>query len=198
MIDGWNGLLVGDISQPRGGPMLTGHASHQIGLDADIWLTPMPNRILTAQEREKIKRRLVVKDHKTIDTAVWTEAHAKLISAPPPIRRSSASSSIRRSRRSCAAGRPAIAHGSPRSAPITGMTIISISVSAARATRPAAGTSLRPNPADGTGCGTELAYWLRQQAVAQEAASRKTPPKPAPPMTLKALPAECRTVVMAP
>ena len=39
---GWRGLLVGDMSQPRGGPMLTGHASHQVGLDADIWLTPMP------------------------------------------------------------------------------------------------------------------------------------------------------------
>src|SRR5690606_15462192 len=35
--DGWPGLLIGDISQPRGGPMLTGHASHQLGLDADIW-----------------------------------------------------------------------------------------------------------------------------------------------------------------
>ena len=33
---GWPGLLVGDMSQPRGGPMFTGHASHQIGLDADI------------------------------------------------------------------------------------------------------------------------------------------------------------------
>ena len=33
---GWPGLLIGDLSQPRGGPMLTGHASHQIGLDADI------------------------------------------------------------------------------------------------------------------------------------------------------------------
>ncbi|HWZ67990.1 MAG TPA: penicillin-insensitive murein endopeptidase, partial [Stellaceae bacterium] len=41
---GWPGLLVGDIAQPRGGPMLTGHGSHQIGLDADIWLTPMPQR----------------------------------------------------------------------------------------------------------------------------------------------------------
>ena len=29
---GWNGLLVGDMSQPRGGPMLSGHSSHQIGL----------------------------------------------------------------------------------------------------------------------------------------------------------------------
>ena len=34
---GWPGILVGDMSQPRGGPMLTGHASHQVGLDADIW-----------------------------------------------------------------------------------------------------------------------------------------------------------------
>src|SRR4030088_2030888 len=32
---GWPGILVGDMSQPRGGPMLTGHASHQVGLDAD-------------------------------------------------------------------------------------------------------------------------------------------------------------------
>ena len=43
---GWPGLLIGDIAQPRGGPMLTGHGSHQIGLDADIWLTPMPSRRL--------------------------------------------------------------------------------------------------------------------------------------------------------
>ena len=47
--DGWPGLLVGDLSQPRGGPMLTGHASHQVGLDADIWLTPMPDRRLSAE-----------------------------------------------------------------------------------------------------------------------------------------------------
>ena len=44
----WPGILVGDISQPRGGPMLTGHASHQIGLDADIWLTPRPEQPLSA------------------------------------------------------------------------------------------------------------------------------------------------------
>ncbi len=32
----------------------TGHASHQIGLDADVWLTPMPDRTLTRSEREEI------------------------------------------------------------------------------------------------------------------------------------------------
>lgn len=51
---GWNGLLVGDLTQPRGGPMLSGHASHQAGLDADIWLTPMPDRRLTRKERETL------------------------------------------------------------------------------------------------------------------------------------------------
>lgn len=54
---GWNGLLVGDISQARGGPMLTGHASHQLGLDADIWLNPMPNRRYSFKEREETSAR---------------------------------------------------------------------------------------------------------------------------------------------
>src|SRR3954470_20033994 len=53
-VNGWPGLLVGDMSQPRGGPMITGHASHQIGLDADVWLTPMPNRRLSRAEREEM------------------------------------------------------------------------------------------------------------------------------------------------
>lgn len=53
--DGWPGLLVGDMGQPRGGPMLTGHASHQLGLEADIWLTPAPqDRALTLEEREEM------------------------------------------------------------------------------------------------------------------------------------------------
>lgn len=30
-------LLIGDMGRPRGGPMISGHASHQIGLDVDIW-----------------------------------------------------------------------------------------------------------------------------------------------------------------
>src|SRR3974390_1068527 len=31
----WPGILIGDMSQPRGGPLPSGHASHQIGLDRD-------------------------------------------------------------------------------------------------------------------------------------------------------------------
>ncbi len=52
--DGFGGILVGDMSQARGGPMLTGHASHQIGLDADIWLLNFPAHTLSAKERENL------------------------------------------------------------------------------------------------------------------------------------------------
>jgi penicillin-insensitive murein endopeptidase len=77
---GWRGLLVGDMSQARGGPMLTGHASHQVGLDADIWLTPMPDRELTRLEREEMSATMAVApDRKDVDPNVWTPAHAALI-----------------------------------------------------------------------------------------------------------------------
>ncbi|GBE44226.1 penicillin-insensitive murein endopeptidase precursor [bacterium BMS3Bbin10] len=49
--DGWPGLLIGDMAQPRGGPMLGGHKSHQSGLDADIWYKPKPARAMTRKER---------------------------------------------------------------------------------------------------------------------------------------------------
>lgn len=76
----WNGLLVGDMAQPRGGPMLTGHNSHQIGLDADIWLTEMPNRRLTRDEREKTSAVSMVNfDTKQVNRNVWTSRQAALI-----------------------------------------------------------------------------------------------------------------------
>lgn len=78
-LDGWPGLLVGDLSQPRGGPMLTGHASHQIGLDADIWMLPAPEKPLTVEEREKISSISMITDRRTLNTKTWTEGHAKLL-----------------------------------------------------------------------------------------------------------------------
>ncbi|HSO48370.1 MAG TPA: penicillin-insensitive murein endopeptidase [Rhizobiaceae bacterium] len=78
--DGWNGLMVGDISQPRGGPMLTGHASHQIGLDADLWFMPMPDRRLSYQEREELSAVSVLKTGSNyVDDRRWTKAHEKLL-----------------------------------------------------------------------------------------------------------------------
>jgi penicillin-insensitive murein endopeptidase len=79
--DGWNGLLIGDIAQPRGGPMLSGHASHQIGLDADIWLTPMPNYKLSDAERNLFpENSMLRKDSLYVDDPVWNNApHEALI-----------------------------------------------------------------------------------------------------------------------
>jgi penicillin-insensitive murein DD-endopeptidase len=69
---GWPGLLVGDVAQPRGGPMITGHESHQIGLDADIWITPMPNRRLTPEERDNMSAlNLVTADGNGVDPKLW-------------------------------------------------------------------------------------------------------------------------------
>src|SRR5207253_1190793 len=79
---GWPGILVGDMSQPRGGPMFTGHASHQLGLDADIWLTPMPNRELSREEREQMSATMMVADNrKDIDPKVWTPKQTAIIKA---------------------------------------------------------------------------------------------------------------------
>ncbi|MBM3543103.1 MAG: penicillin-insensitive murein endopeptidase [Alphaproteobacteria bacterium] len=78
-LDGWPGLLVGDLSQPRGGPMLTGHTSHQIGLDGDIWLTPMPDRTLSWQEREDVEALSMLKDPFSVDPNVFTIQQVKLI-----------------------------------------------------------------------------------------------------------------------
>src|SRR5260370_42627863 len=50
---GWPGILVGDIGQPRGCPALSGQASHQLGLDADIWLTPRADHRLAREQREE-------------------------------------------------------------------------------------------------------------------------------------------------
>ncbi|WP_300032841.1 penicillin-insensitive murein endopeptidase [uncultured Roseobacter sp.] len=78
---GWNGLYVGDLSQPRGGPMLSGHASHQIGLDADIWLRPADNLALSATERENISSISLRRERGAFVNNNWTPAHQEIIKA---------------------------------------------------------------------------------------------------------------------
>src|SRR6266705_578335 len=79
---GWPGLLVGDLAQPRGGPMLTGHESHQLGIEADIWLTPMPERRLSAAERDEVPAtNLVAESGDDVDPKVWRPEHRQLLEA---------------------------------------------------------------------------------------------------------------------
>lgn len=77
---GFGDLYIGDLGQPRGGPMPWGHASHQIGLDADIWFDIAPKPPLPAGQREKIEPPSLVRaDQRAVDPSRWTEGHARLL-----------------------------------------------------------------------------------------------------------------------
>ena len=202
----WNGLLVGDLSQPRGGPMLTGHASHQIGLDADVWLTPMPDRILSKAERENISATIVVKNRKEIDPKVWTVNHARLIQRAakydrvgrifvhPPIKAELCKWATG-DRSWLAKVRPLYGHNYHfhiRMKCPEGMA--------------GCKDQWTPKPKDGTGCGEELAYWMSdvpwkpKKPDPKPIDPNKPKPKPRPPpppLTLSGLPAECRAVIAA-
>ena len=78
---GWSGLYVGDISQPRGGPMLTGHASHQIGMDIDIWMRPADRLNLSRAERESISSISMRRSRGAFTNDQWTRAHHEIIKA---------------------------------------------------------------------------------------------------------------------
>ncbi len=197
--DGWNGLMVGDLSQPRGGPMLTGHASHQIGLDADVWLMEMPNRVLSAREREDISAKIVVKSRTEINPDIWTEKHARLIKRAaniPEVGRIFVHPPIKAELCKWATGdrswlakvRPYFGHNYHFHIRM-------------KCPKGAAGckdqTAARPT--DGTGCGQELAYWMGDLPWKPKKRDPNAPkPKPVPPLTLSGLPAECRAVVAAP
>lgn len=78
---GWSGIYVGDLSQPRGGPMLTGHRSHQIGLDADIWMRPANDLRLTRSAREGISSVSMWRNRGAFVNAQWTPAHHAVLKA---------------------------------------------------------------------------------------------------------------------
>ena len=80
-LSGWDGLYVGDMSQPRGGPMLTGHASHQSGLDIDIWMLPPDRLNLTAQEREDLSSISMRRERGAYTNSKWTPQHEALLKA---------------------------------------------------------------------------------------------------------------------
>ncbi|MDR0809578.1 MAG: penicillin-insensitive murein endopeptidase [Gemmobacter sp.] len=78
---GWRGLYIGDMSQPRGGPMTSGHASHQIGLDADIWMLPPKRLDLSRKERENISSISMRSDDQREVSRNWSARQAALLKA---------------------------------------------------------------------------------------------------------------------
>lgn len=188
---GWNGLLVGDMSQPRGGPMASGHASHQIGLDADIWLTPMPTREFSYDEREKVSAvSMLARDTLSVDPAKFSDKQfgiIRLAARQPEVERIFVNRAIKKALCERTTGdrswlskvRPWWGHdfhfhvriACPRNSPTC---------------KPQA------EPPSGDGCGAELQSWYAPPPP------KPTKPKPPPPeITLKDLPPECSQVLVA-
>ena len=76
-------ILIGDMAQPRGGAMPSGHASHQTGLEADIWYThpkSAETMSLTLKEREELAApSLVTTDGSRVDPTRWNTQDATLL-----------------------------------------------------------------------------------------------------------------------
>ncbi|MBJ3761413.1 penicillin-insensitive murein endopeptidase [Maribius pontilimi] len=79
-LPGSNGIYVGDMSQPRGGPMLTGHRSHQSGLDADIWLMPA-SLGLSRPQREEISAVSMQRAKGAYTNGNWSRFQHELVKA---------------------------------------------------------------------------------------------------------------------
>jgi penicillin-insensitive murein DD-endopeptidase len=192
---GWNGLLVGDMSQPRGGPMISGHASHQVGLDADIWFTPMPEHVLTREEREFDGAvSLVAPDGLNVDPKVWMPADMAVVRAAaedPVVTRIFVNAAIKKQMCSEArADRAWLAKVRPWWGHAEHFHV--------RIACPADSPECKPQPpvAAGDGCGHELDFWFKESTL--HPAPPKVPPKPRTPVTLASLPPACRQVVKAP
>lgn len=72
-------ILIGDMGMPAGGRFSSGHASHQTGLDADIWLRFGPMDDETARNPAGLATIMV--DHSTnvVNEKLWTANHTKLL-----------------------------------------------------------------------------------------------------------------------
>jgi len=192
----WPGILVGDMSQPRGGPMITGHASHQVGLDADVWLTPMPDRRLSREEREEMSAVMMVRaDRLDVDPTVWTPGHLIMIRAAaqePTVQRIFVNAAIKKALCREAKGdrswlskvRPMYGHDYH----------FHIRIKCPPGSSECEG---QPEPAASEGCSAgDLAFWFKDAIIHPK--PPREPPKPRPPMTLAQLPAACRQVLAAP
>lgn len=196
---GWgSGILIGDISQPRGGPMLSGHASHQIGLDADIWFTPKPAQPLSPQQREDMPfTSMLVKDKfLTVDKRLWTDTHARVVvqaASYPQVERIFVNPAIKKKLCDTWTGDRSVL-GKIR--PIYGHD----AHFHIRMRCPEGASGCKPQAAvpPGDGCDKSLAWWFTKEpwAAPKKDPNAKPAPKPRA-MQVSDLPKACSTVLQA-
>jgi penicillin-insensitive murein endopeptidase len=189
--DGHRGLLVGDLAQPRGGPLPSDHNSHQVGLDADIWLTPMPERLLTTAERDSYDPPSLVNFTTLRVTSGFGDAQYSLLrraaEAPevvrifisPPIKRAMCDRTTSGDRAWLRKLRPWMGHAAHMHV---------------RLACPVGSADCKPQdePPEGDGCGAELKSWFADRSWMKPKPGTYVPQEP---MKLDGLPAECRRVL---
>ncbi len=192
---GWPGVLVGDVSQPRGGPMTSGHASHQVGLDVDIWLMRPDAARLSRSERESRSAVNKVAPDRRRMAASWTDDHARLIRAAaqdPSVARIFVNAAIKAElcRWAPAGDREWLRSVRPWWGHDHHFHV--------RLKCPAGSPSCEdqaPPPA-GDGCDATLDWWFSDEAL--NPPPPKEPPKPRPPLSMADLPPACAAVASAP
>jgi penicillin-insensitive murein endopeptidase len=185
---GWPGLLVGDVAQPRGGPMLTGHESHQMGIEADIWLTPMPSRRLTPDERETMSAtNLVAESGLDVDRSAWRPEDGEVLKAAadsPGVARIFVNAAIKRELcRTAGADRSWLRVIRPWWQHKEHFHL--------RLLCPPGETECHNQapPPEGDGCGKELAWWFTPEAL------HPKPGPPRPPLRVSDLPQQCAALL---
>ena len=186
---GWRGLLVGDMAQPRGGPMLTGHWSHQVGLDADIWLTPMPDRVLSAKEREEMMATNVVADDwNDVNPQIWSPAHIALLKAAAQdkeVERVLINPAIKKALCRDVTGDRSWLH---KMRPVFGHNYhFHVRIGCPKGDE---GCKDQAGPPADQGCGKDLDWWFGKEARSVKPGSRV-------PIKMSALPPACRQVLLA-
>jgi penicillin-insensitive murein endopeptidase len=166
-------LLIGDVGPARGGPMLSGHNSHQIGLDADLWLRMSFKRPTRAQ-RESWGAPSFVAHRKKLKKN-WGSTQVKLISLAadsPLVNRIFVSPPIKRYFCEHEATAPWLYKLRPWWGHEEHVHV--------RLDCPTGSTTCVPQPAlnsSDNGCGNELTWWFSEEADAQwkKLASDKSP-----------------------
>ena len=76
-----NQIMIGDLSQARGGPMLSQHLSHQTGLDVDIWwqLHNLPLGQRLGEGETQIARSILSDDKSALRSEMWGKEQIALL-----------------------------------------------------------------------------------------------------------------------
>ncbi|THD85737.1 penicillin-insensitive murein endopeptidase [Aliigemmobacter aestuarii] len=203
---GWAGLYIGDISQPRGGPMTSGHASHQIGLDADIWMLPPRRLNLTRAEREKISSIPVRSADQRSVTSNWSRGHhlvLKAAASDPRVDRIFVAAAVKIEM--CKTAKPADKAWLQKIRPVAGHdTHFHVRLKCPRGARLC--ETQKPTVAElskgGNGCDDTLNWWVTDYLNPPK--TTKKPKEPAPRVrhpreyTMADLPKQCRDVLASP